>query len=81
MAISKVGNTSQRDLMRKIVRTNASSAICFHRVSSLKYGEGTAEELEYLSRTTLKISRVEYEEKISYYKNHVENLKEEKGIA
>ena len=46
-----------------------------------KYGEGTAEELEHLARTTLKISRVEYEEQISYYKNLVENLKEEKGIA
>ena len=46
-----------------------------------KYGEGRAEELEQLARTTLKISRVEYEEQISYYKNLVENLKEEKGIA
>ena len=46
-----------------------------------KYGEGTAEELEILARTTLKISRVEYEEQISYYKNLVENLKEEKGIG
>ena len=45
-----------------------------------KYGEGTAEELEFLARTTLKISRVEYEEQISYYKQLVENLKEEKGI-
>ena len=45
-----------------------------------KYGEGTAEELEYLARTIHKISRVEYEEQISYYKNLVENLKEEKGI-
>ena len=46
-----------------------------------KYGEGRAEELEQLARTTLKISRVEYEEKISYYKNLVENLKAEKQIA
>ena len=45
-----------------------------------KYGEGKAEELEFLARTTLKISRVEYEEKISYYKNLVSNLKDEKGI-
>ena len=45
-----------------------------------KYGEGRAEELEFLARTTLKISRAEYEEKISYYKNLVSNLKEEKGI-
>ena len=46
-----------------------------------KYGEGTAEELEFLARTIHKVSRVEYEEQISYYKNLVENLKEEKGIA
>jgi len=45
-----------------------------------KYGEGTAEELEVLSRSTLKISRVEYEEKISYYKTHVENFKNENEI-
>ena len=45
-----------------------------------KYGEGTAEELEFLARTIHKISRVEYEEQISYYKNLVENLKEEKEI-
>ena len=45
-----------------------------------KYGEGRAEELQVLARTTLKISRVEYEEKISYYKSLVKNLKEEKEI-
>jgi hypothetical protein len=45
-----------------------------------KYGEGRAEELQFLARTTLKISRVEYEEKISYYKSLVDNLKKEKGI-
>ena len=45
-----------------------------------KYGEGRAEELQYLARTTLKISRVEYEEKISYYKSLVDKLKKEKGI-
>ena len=45
-----------------------------------KYGEGTAEELEFLGRTIHKVSRVEYEEQISYYKKLVENLKEEKGI-
>ena len=45
-----------------------------------KYGEGRAVELEFLARTTLKISSAEYEEKISYYKNLVSNLKEEKGI-
>ena len=45
-----------------------------------KYGEGKAEELEFLARTTLKISRAEYEEQIEYFKNLVNNLKEEKGI-
>jgi len=45
-----------------------------------KYGEGTAEDLEHMSRSILKISRVEYEEKISYYKSLVEKLKKEKGI-
>ena len=45
-----------------------------------KYGEGTAEELEFLARTTFKISRAEYEYQISYYKDLVENLKEDKGI-
>lgn len=45
-----------------------------------KYGEGTAEELQFLARTTIKLSRVDYEEKISYYKNLVDKLKKEKGI-
>ena len=46
-----------------------------------KYGEGKAEELEFLARTIHKVSRVEYEEQISYYKNLVKNLKEEKEIS
>jgi hypothetical protein len=45
-----------------------------------KYGEGTAQELQFLSKTTLKITRVEYNEKISYYKEAVNNLKKEKQI-
>ena len=45
-----------------------------------KYGEGTADELEFLSRTIMKVSRIDYEEKISYYKEAVKNLKKEKGI-
>ena len=45
-----------------------------------KYGDGTAEELEFLAKQTVKITRVEYEEKIIYYKKLVENLKKEKGI-
>jgi hypothetical protein len=45
-----------------------------------KYGEGTAEELQIKSRQTVKLSRVDYEDKISYYKDAVKNLKIEKGI-
>ena len=45
-----------------------------------KYGEGTAEELQYKARQIQKFLRVDYEEKISYYKEAVKNLKKEKGI-
>ena len=45
-----------------------------------KYGSGKAEELEFLARTIMKVSRIDYEEKIGYYKGLVEKLKREKGI-
>jgi len=45
-----------------------------------KYGEGTAQELQYLSKQTVKFTRVDYEEKISYYKSIVKNLKKERQI-
>ena len=45
-----------------------------------KYGEGTSEELELLARTIMKVSRIDYEDKISYYKEAVEKLKKDKGI-
>ncbi len=45
-----------------------------------KYGEGTAEEIQFKSRNTLKMSRADYEEKISYYKEIVNKLKKEKEI-
>jgi hypothetical protein len=45
-----------------------------------KYGEGTAEDLQYKARQIQKFSRVDYEEKISYYKDLVDKLKKEKGI-
>ena len=45
-----------------------------------KYGDGAAEELQLRSRQTLKMSRVDYEDKIGYYKEAVKNLKKEKGI-
>ena len=57
------------------------NSIKFALALDAKYGEGRAEELQYLARTTVKISRrIEYEEKISYYKSLVEKLKKEKGI-
>ena len=45
-----------------------------------QYGEGTAESLQIKSKQIQKFSRIDYEEKISYYKNAVKNLKNEKGI-
>ena len=45
-----------------------------------KYGDGTSEELELKARTIMKVSRIDYEEKISYYKEAVDKLKKEKGI-
>ena len=45
-----------------------------------KYGEGTAEDLQIKSRQIQKFSRVDYEEKISYYKDAVNKLKKEKAI-
>ena len=45
-----------------------------------KYGEGTAEELQFKSRQIKKFTRVDYQDLISYYKSLVKNLKEEKGI-
>jgi hypothetical protein len=45
-----------------------------------KYGEGKAEELEFLARTIMKLSRIDYEDKISYYGTLVEKIKKDKGI-
>ena len=45
-----------------------------------KYGEGKAEELELLARTIMKVSRIDYEDKISYYGTFVKKLKKDKGI-
>ena len=45
-----------------------------------KYGDGTAEQLQYKSRLTIKFSRTEIEEKISYYKSLVNKIKEQKQI-
>ena len=45
-----------------------------------KYGKGTAEQLSINARQTLKMSRVDYEEKITYYKSVVNKIKQEKNI-
>ena len=45
-----------------------------------KYGEGTADKIQINARQIQKFSRVDYEDKISYYKSLVKNLKKEKGI-
>ena len=45
-----------------------------------KYGIGTSNKLEFISRHKVKFYRIDYEEKISYYKTAVDKLKKEKGI-
>ena len=45
-----------------------------------KYGEGKAEELEILSKSIVKFTRLDYEDKIGYYKDLVEKIKKDKGI-
>ena len=43
-------------------------------------GEGVSEELVILGYTIFKISRSDYEEKITYYKSVVNKIKQEKNI-
>ena len=45
-----------------------------------KYGKGTAEKLEIQARQSVKITRVEYIDFISYYKEIVKNLLKDKSI-
>jgi len=45
-----------------------------------KYGEGTADDLQFKARQIIKFTRADYEDKISYYKSFVKKLKKEKGI-
>jgi len=45
-----------------------------------KHGEGTADELEHLSRMTVKYMRCDYEEQIEKYKELVKELKLTKNI-
>lgn len=44
------------------------------------HGEGTAEELEFLSKQTVKYMRCDYVEQIAHYKELVQELKLTKGI-
>tara|TARA_R110002020_G_scaffold232155_1_gene443655 strand:- start:491 stop:895 length:405 start_codon:yes stop_codon:yes gene_type:complete len=52
----------------------------FGKELDAKYGEGTAEDLQIKSKQIQKFTRSDYEEKITYYKEAVKNLKKEKGI-
>mgnify|MGYP003647302390 CR=1 FL=1 len=45
-----------------------------------KYGEGTAQELEIISKQTMKLTRIEYSLAVTCYKSLVEKLKKEKHI-
>ena len=45
-----------------------------------KYGEGKAVELQIKSKQIVKFTRVDYENKISYYKNAVDKLLKDKDI-
>ena len=46
-----------------------------------KHAKGTSQELEYMARQITKVSRSDYEENISYYKDLVKKIKKEEGIA
>jgi len=52
----------------------------FHINLDAKYGEDTSINLQHKAMQSVKITRVEYEDYISYYKNLVEKIKKEKGI-
>ncbi len=45
-----------------------------------EYGLGTAEELQIISKQPFKMMRIDYVEKISYYKDLVNKIKKEKSI-
>ena len=52
----------------------------FHINLDAKYGEDTSINLQHKAMQSVKITRVEYEDYISYYKDAVKKLKKEKGI-
>tara|TARA_R110000803_G_scaffold190817_1_gene253393 strand:+ start:497 stop:904 length:408 start_codon:yes stop_codon:yes gene_type:complete len=45
-----------------------------------KYGEGTAEELQWKAKIITKMTRADYDESISYYIDAVDNLLNEKSL-
>lgn len=45
-----------------------------------KYGKSTSQDLFILAHSTVKMSRVDYETEIGYYKTFVKNLKSDLGI-
>ena len=45
-----------------------------------EYGVGTAEELQLKARKPFKMMRIDYVEKITYYKSVVNKIKQEKNI-
>tara|TARA_R110000824_G_C14937117_1_gene649360 strand:- start:318 stop:725 length:408 start_codon:yes stop_codon:yes gene_type:complete len=52
----------------------------FHINLNAKYGEDTSINLQHKAMQSIKITRVEYEDYVLYYKSAVEKLKKEKGI-
>jgi hypothetical protein len=52
----------------------------FHINLDAKYGEDTSIKLQQKAIQNIKLTRVDYEENISYYKKCVNKLKKEKGI-
>jgi len=54
---------------------NAGEQYAFSKLLDLRIGDGTAEKLERLARTTVKIMRHEYIEKIEHYKDKAKKLK------
>lgn len=47
----------------------------FGKLLDIRFGEGTAEKLQELSRTTVKYMRFEYEDMIKFYKEKVDAIK------
>ena len=78
----KSGNINEADI--KKFEKNLDAMVASYVKDGLKldkdYGIGTAQDLEFLSKSTVKITRVEYNENITYYKTLVKNLKKEKGL-